>query len=53
MFVNAMSSVLNPAQLVKLRFPPSQVFDAFIRILFGGVLTEKARLQFFTREGRA
>jgi AcrR family transcriptional regulator len=53
MFVNAMSSVLNPPQLVKLQFPPSQVFDAFIRILFGGVLTEKARLQFFTREGRS
>ena len=53
MFVNAMSSVLNPAQLVKLPFPPSQLFDAFIRILFGGVLTEKARRQFFTREGRA
>lgn len=53
MFVNTMSAVLNPAQLVKMQFPPSQLFDAFIRILFGGVLTEKARLQFFSREGRA
>jgi AcrR family transcriptional regulator len=51
LFTNTMSSVLNPAQLIRLPFPPAEIFDAFIRILFGGVLTEKARLEFFTREG--
>jgi AcrR family transcriptional regulator len=53
LFTNTLASVLTPAQLVKLPFPPAELFDAFIRILFGGVLTEKARLQFFTREERS
>jgi AcrR family transcriptional regulator len=52
LFTSTISSVMTPAQLVKLPFPPAELFDAFIRILFGGVLTEKARRQFFSREGR-
>ena len=52
LFVNAANSVMTPAQLVKLPFPPVVLFDSFIRILFGGVLTEKARRQFFTQEGK-
>jgi len=52
LFTNTISSVMTPEQLVKLPFPPAELFDAFIRILFGGVLTEKARRQFFTREGK-
>ena len=52
LFVNAVSSVMTPEQFVKLPFPPAELFDAFIRILFGGVLSEKARRQFFTQEGK-
>jgi len=52
LFVNAVSSVMTPEQFVKLEFPPVELFDAFIRILFGGVLTEKARRQFFVQEGK-
>jgi AcrR family transcriptional regulator len=52
LFVNAASSVMTPAQLVTLPFPPAELFDAFIRILFGGVLTARARRQFFTQEGK-
>ena len=52
LFVNAASSVMTPAQLVKLPFPPAELFDAFIRILFGGVLTDEARRVFFTQEGK-
>ena len=33
----------HPAQFVKLPVPPGKLFDAFIRILFGGILTEKAQ----------
>jgi hypothetical protein len=50
LFTNTLSAVMTPAQLVKLPFPPAKLFDAFIRILFGGVLTEKARRKFFSRE---
>jgi AcrR family transcriptional regulator len=52
LFVNAVSSVMTPEQFVKLQFPPAELFDAFIRILFGGVLSGKARRQFFTQEGK-
>ena len=43
LFMSAVSTVMTPAQLVKLSVPPSELFDAFIRILFGGILTEKRR----------
>ena len=52
LFINAVSSVLSPAQFVKLPFPPSELFDAFIRILFGGILTEKAQRLLFAQEGK-
>jgi len=52
LFVNAVSSVMTPAQFVKLPFPPAELFDAFIRILFVGILSEKGRRQFFTQEGK-
>ncbi|MGO9309807.1 MAG: TetR/AcrR family transcriptional regulator [Spirochaetia bacterium] len=52
LFTSILSSVMTPAQFVRLPFPPAELFDTFIRILFGGVLTEKARRQFFSREGR-
>jgi AcrR family transcriptional regulator len=53
LFTSTISSVMSPAQLVSLPFPPAELFDAFIRILFGGVLTDRARRQFFTGEGRS
>jgi AcrR family transcriptional regulator len=52
LFINSFSAVMNPAQFVKLPFPPSELIDAFIRILFGGILTEKAQRQFFAQEGK-
>lgn len=50
LFVNALNAVLNPTQFVTLTIPPVEVFDAFIRILFGGILTEEARQRFFEKE---
>jgi AcrR family transcriptional regulator len=50
LFASAAGSVLTPAQLMMLPFPPVEVFDAFIRILFGGILTESARRKLFARE---
>ena len=50
LFLNAMATVMTPAQLVSLPIPPVQVFDAFFRILFGGILAEDARRQFFSEE---
>ncbi len=47
LFFNAVSAVLNPAQILTLSIPPAQLFDAFIRILFGGILTEEGRQQLF------
>lgn len=50
LFINAMSAILNPAQLVKLPFAPVEVFDTLVRVLFGGILTEEARSQLFAQE---
>lgn len=50
LFLNAISSVLTPAQFMSLPYPPEQVFEAFFRILFGGILSEKARREFFDQE---
>ena len=52
LFINALSSVMTPAQLVNLPLAPAELFEAFILILFGGVLTEDARRQFFSQEGK-
>ena len=52
LFMNAIRSVMTPAQFVELSVPPVEIFDAFIRILFGGILTEKAQRQLFAQEGK-
>jgi AcrR family transcriptional regulator len=51
-FINAVSSVLTPVQIVNLPSPPAELFDAFVGILLGGVLTDGARRRFFTTEGK-
>jgi AcrR family transcriptional regulator len=51
LFINALSSLMTPAQFVSLPLAPVELFEALIRILFGGVLTDDARRQFFTQEG--
>ena len=52
LFVSAISAVLTPSQMLKLPFPPAMLFDSFIRILFGGILTDSARRKLFTQEGK-
>ncbi len=52
LFLSAISAVLTPTQIVKLSFPPAKLFDAFISILFGGILTDTARRRFFAREAK-
>ena len=52
LFTSAISAVMAPAQFVKMPFPPAKLFDAFIRILFGGILTDSTRRRFFTQEGK-
>ena len=50
LFVSAIGAVLTPSQMLKLPFPPGMLFDSFIRILFGGILTDSARRKLFTQE---
>jgi AcrR family transcriptional regulator len=52
LFINAISAVLTPAQMIQLTVPPGKLFDVFLRILFGGILTDGARRKFFSQEGR-
>ena len=50
LIITTMSAVMNPEQLVKITVPPIEFFEAVVKILFGGILTEKARRQFFRQE---
>ena len=50
LFINAIGSLLTPAQFVTLPIAPAELFEALIRILFGGVLTDDTRHQFFSQE---
>ncbi len=52
LFISAISSVIAPAQMIQLPVPPAKLFDVFVRILFGGILTDNARKKFFTKEGK-
>jgi len=46
LFVNAASAILTPAQMFALPAPPAVVFETFIKILLGGILTAEGRAQF-------
>jgi AcrR family transcriptional regulator len=45
LFVNAAGAILTPAQIFALPAPPAVIFETFVRILLGGVLTEDGRAQ--------
>ena len=48
LFVSAAGAILTPAQVFALPAPPAIVFETFIRILLGGILTEEGRMQLFS-----
>ena len=50
LFVTTISAVLNPEQFVRLTVSPVEFFEAVVKILFGGILTDKARREFFRQE---
>ena len=50
LFLTTISSVLNPEQFVKMTVSPVEFFEAVVKILFGGILSDKARRQFFRQE---
>ena len=52
LFVSAISAVMTPSQMVKFSFPPVLLFDSFVRILFGGILSDAARRTFLAQEGK-
>jgi len=46
LFVSAASAILTPAQVFALPVSPALVFETFITILLGGILTDEGREQF-------
>jgi len=52
LFISAINSIITPAQMLQLSVPPAKLFDTFVRIFYGGILTDDAQREFFTREGR-
>ncbi len=45
-----MENIINPEQLQRLSVNPLEMFEAMIRMLYGGILAEKAREKFFRCE---
>ena len=45
-----MENIINPEQLQRLSVNPLEMFEAMIRMLYGGILAEKARDKFFRCE---
>jgi AcrR family transcriptional regulator len=52
LFISAINSIITPAQMLQLSVPPAKLFDAFVRIFYGGILTDDAQRKFFTQEGK-
>jgi len=46
MFLFAIQGILNPEEIARADRSPSQTFAAIVKILFGGILTDTARLAF-------
>ena len=48
-YFHAVQGLMNPKSLSGLPFKPSQVFDAIVKALFEGLLTEKARVEYHAK----
>ena len=49
---NLIQAVLNPGTLTELPYSPVQVFDAVVKVIYEGILTDKGRSKFVViREG--
>jgi AcrR family transcriptional regulator len=48
-YFHTIQSLLNPEALSGLSYKPSQVFDAIVKVLFEGLLTDKARAEYHAK----
>lgn len=48
MYVNAISSLINPEVLSQLPFTGDQVFETIIKIMFEGIFTDEGRQKYFS-----
>ncbi len=48
-YTNVVQSTLNPNVLSELPFQPALVFDTIIKVLFQGLLTDKARIKYHAK----
>lgn len=48
-YYHVLQSLLNPETLAGLSYKPSQVFDAIVKVLFEGLLTDKARAEYHAK----
>jgi AcrR family transcriptional regulator len=49
-YFNAIQHTINPEVLSQLPFSTSEVFETIIKVIFEGILTDKARTKIFTKE---
>jgi AcrR family transcriptional regulator len=48
-YFHAIQGLLNPEALSGLSYKPSEVFDAIVKVLFEGLLTDKARAEYHAK----
>lgn len=48
-YFETVQRILHPETLSGLPFPPSQVFDGVVKVLFEGFLTDKARVEYHAK----
>ncbi len=48
-YAHVLREILNPEVLTGLPFKPNQVFDTVVKVLFEGLLTDKARMEYHAK----
>ncbi len=51
LLLNTIQSMMTPEQMIKIPFPVVEVFSTFVRVIFGGILTDSARKDIFRNLG--
>ena len=49
-YSNAVQSIINPETLINLPFTATQVFDAIVKVIYEGILTDDAKQKYLSRQ---
>ena len=49
-YMNAVQTIINPETLMHLPFTAAQVFDAIVKVIYEGILTDEAKSKYLSRQ---